>query len=100
AHKFESGLNLVEVIGRAGGPTFEANLKKVQFVSVRDGKPQVKEFNLETYFKRSIPHPVPVGAGDTIFVPWRRGLSPVARLLLSAVLTTTITSIITVWLIN
>jgi polysaccharide export outer membrane protein len=100
AHKFETGLNIVEVIGRAGGPTSVANLKKVQYVSMRNGKAQVMEYNLENYFKYSVPHPVAVGAGDTIFVPWQRGLSPIARLLLSAVLSTTITSIITVWIIN
>jgi len=95
AHKFESGLNLVEVIGKAGGPTPDANLHDVQYVTFINGEPKVYEFNLDKYFKHSVPYPMPVKAGDTIFVPWRRPFPAIVVAILSTVLTTTITVIIT-----
>ena len=92
AHKFEAGLNLLEVIGEAGGPTPDANLKRVKHVSVSYGTTSVVEFDLEKYIDASIPTPMPIGAGDTIFIPRRRGISPILNLVITSLITATITS--------
>jgi len=95
AHKFESGLNLVEAIGRAGGPNAEADLENVQFIARGEGAiSKVQEFNLEGYFHQSQRHPVQVKAGDTIYVPWRKQMSPIARAAIQTLITSSITTAI------
>ncbi|MFQ5641429.1 MAG: polysaccharide biosynthesis/export family protein [bacterium] len=95
AHKFEQNLSLLEAISKAGGPTAEASLEKVKHISVSYGSTTVVEFNLEEYMERSTPGPMPVGAGDTIFVPRKRRMSPLLGTVITGVITTTITSVVT-----
>lgn len=95
SHKFESGLNIVEAIGRAGGPISTANLEKVRFVTMdASGKSRTQVFNLKSYFEQSRHHPLNVKAGDTIFVPWDKGMSPILRAAFTAFVTTGITTTI------
>ncbi len=100
AHKFESNLNLLEVISKAGGPTADANLKKIKHVSVSHGMTSVIEVNIERYINSSIPIPMPIGAGDTIFIPRRRGISPLVSAVITGLITTTITTTITALLLR
>jgi protein involved in polysaccharide export with SLBB domain len=96
AHKFEPNLNVLEVISKAGGPTLDADLKRVKHVSVSHGAPSVVLLNLEKYLDTSVPVPMPVGAGDTIFVPHKPALSPLVLTALTATITVSVTSLITV----
>ncbi len=93
AHKLEPDVNLVEAIGRAGGPLENSDLSKVRYVSAsgRD-QPVVLEFDLENYFKKSKPHPVKLKAGDTIYIPWRRGLPQLVGTVITTVVTTLLTA--------
>lgn len=83
SHRFDPNANILEVIGRAGGPTRNANLKKVKHVSVSYGTTSVAIIDLDSYMSRTIPHPMPVGAGDVIVIPSKSSLlvSTVRRVL-------------------
>ena len=96
AHKFEANQNLLEVISKAGGPTENANLKNVKHVSVSHGTIAIAEVNLEEYINTSTPVPMPIRAGDTIVIPRREGLSPIATTVISTLITGIITTTIAV----
>ena len=69
AHTFESESNILEVIGKAGGYTQKADLKKVKHVSVSNGTTTVAIINLDEYMDKTIPTPMLIGAGDFIIIP-------------------------------
>ncbi|NIT59128.1 MAG: hypothetical protein GWN00_23765 [Aliifodinibius sp.] len=90
--RLQADSNLLDVIGRAGGPRSNANLNKVKHISVSHGTASVVEVNLNDYFEKSFPVPMPVGPGDTIIVPQESSLG---GRLVTTVLTTTLTAIAT-----
>ena len=69
ALRFESGSDILQIIGKAGGYTPKADLKKVKHVSVSNGTTTIAIINLEEYLDKTIPTPMPVGAGDYIIIP-------------------------------
>ncbi len=95
AHQFEQGMNLLEAIGRAGGPTSDANIKKARYVVIENGKTRVVDINLENYMMNDKFKAIPIiRKGSTIYIPHRRELSQVASTIITALITTTITSVI------
>lgn len=92
AHQYDPETsNLVEVLGRAGGPRNDANLKEVKHISVANGAPSVAIINLEDYFNKTTPLPMPIGPGDTIIIPRKSALATRA---INIIFTTTLTSIL------
>jgi protein involved in polysaccharide export with SLBB domain len=86
--RFEEDLNLMEALGRAGGPTVDADLKKTTYIVVDDGNTRVIEINLDDYLKNKVVRPVPVlRPGSTIYIPEKKPSQ-----LLTAVLTSIITA--------
>jgi len=83
--------NLVEVLGRAGGPANDANLKEVKHISVANGAPSIAVINLRDYFNKTTPLPMPIGPGDTIIIPRKSALVQRA---VNIVFTTTLTTIL------
>ena len=77
ALRFESGSDILQIIGKAGGYMPNADLEKVKHVSVSNGTTTIAIINLDDYLDKTIPAPMPVGAGDYIIIPskpsfWRR----------------------------
>lgn len=90
--RLQTNSTILDVIGQAGGPSRNANLDKVKHISVSHGTTSVVEINLNKYFEKTIPVPMPVGPGDTIIVPSKSALSST---LVRTVLTTTLTALAT-----
>jgi len=91
AHRYQAGANLMEVIGNAGGPARNANLKKVKHISVANGTSSIAVVNLEKYMDITVPQPMPIGPGDFIIIPTKSSLG---NRLLNIVITTTVTSVL------
>jgi len=89
ALRFESGSDILQIIGKAGGYTPKADLKKVKHVSVANGTTTIAIINLEEYLDKTIPTPMPVGAGDYIIIPSKRSffLSKIAKTVLTLSIT-------------
>lgn len=95
AHRFESESDILEVIGQAGGPTRNANLKKVKHVSVSKGTTSIAIIDLDKYMEKTIPAPMPVGAGDVIVIPDKSALlSGLAGRILTVAVTAVTTALI------
>ena len=95
AHQFINNLNILDAIGRAGGPTSDANLTKVRYIDVYEGGTKVKEINLKHYFNSSQSTPLlTVNPGSTVFVPRKIGFPP----FLATVITTAVVSAITAYI--
>ena len=95
AHRFESGSDIMQVIGKAGGYTQNANLKKVKHVSVSNGTTSIAIINLDKYLDKTIPTPMPVGAGDYIIIPSKPSFfSKTGSRILTVVLTGVTTTLI------
>lgn len=92
AHKLEPGANLLEVIGRAGGYSKNANLSKVKHISVSHGNTSIAIINLHDYFDKTTPVPMPIGPGDTIIIPEK---SWIGGYIGKALITTSITAVLT-----
>lgn len=68
----EQGLTLVDAIGKAGGGTRLANLKKVVLKRTNpDGTPDVKTINVDELMKTESRDEYPLQPGDVITVPER-----------------------------
>ena len=89
AHRFETGLDILQIIGKAGGYTQNADLKKVKHVSVSNGTTTIAIINLDDYMDKTIPAPMPVGAGDYIIIPSKKSffVSKIAKTVLSVTIT-------------
>ncbi len=95
AHQYEKDMNLLEAIGRAGGPTSDANIKNARYVVIENGKTRVVDINLENYMMNDKFKAIPIiRKGSTIYIPHRRELSQVASTIITALITTSITSVI------
>jgi len=95
AHQFEAGMNLLEAIGRAGGPTSDANIKKARYVVIEDDRTRVVDINLENYMMNDKVKAIPIiRKGSTIYIPHRHELSQVTSTIITALITTSITSVI------
>ena len=71
--RFEENLNLLEAIGRAGGPTADANLKKTTYVVVENGNTRIVKLNLKDYLTNPGTRPVPMlRQGSTLYIPENR----------------------------
>lgn len=91
SHIFQAGSNLLEVIGRAGGPAQNADLSNVKHISVSNGVSSIAIVDLESYMEKTIPLPMPIGPGDFVIIPKKSSLGP---RLLNVVITTTVSSVL------
>lgn len=89
ALRFVPGSDILQLIGKAGGYTKNADLKKVKHVSVSNGTTTIAIINLDEYLDKTIPTPMPVGAGDYIIIPSKRSffISKTAKTVLSLSIT-------------
>lgn len=82
AYEFEEGSDVLEAIVRAGGPlltvrangsgpTVEPDMEHVKLITSGKEGTVVYEINLENYSNQGVPHPLPIKAGDTIYIPFR-----------------------------
>jgi protein involved in polysaccharide export with SLBB domain len=95
SQRFENNLNILDAIGRAGGPTSEANLSEVKYVSVYEKGSQVWKINLNLYLNNSLPMPIPIiKPGSTIFVPRKKTMSPIVYTIITTAITSSITALI------
>lgn len=97
AHRFEPNLNILDLIGRAGGPAVDADLKNVKYIAVFKNSTKVVEINLKLYLEHSLNTPIPnVTPGSTIFVPRLKRLSPFMTALITTAASTAVATIIIV----
>lgn len=95
AHTFEPGLNLLEVISKVGGPTPDANLKKVKYIFVSNGRTEILEIDLQNYFSQSTPPALPiVMVGNTIYIPRKKQTRPFWLFIFTTAVTTTVSILI------
>ena len=67
-----TGATVVDMIMRAGGPTKDANINKIRYISPSRKKAAEYIIDLDKYVKNSQSYPMPVvKAGDIIYVPAR-----------------------------
>lgn len=92
AHQFEPKLNLLEALGRAGGPAEDANLKKARYVVIENGKTRVVPINLNDYLVDDKFTAVPImRKGSTLYIPPKGKVSPLTIATVTALLTGGIT---------
>ncbi len=88
AHQFEPNLNLLEALGRAGGPAEDANLQKARYVVIENGKTRVVPINLNDYLVDDKFTAVPImRKGSTLYIPPKGKVSPLTIAAVSALLT-------------
>lgn len=73
AHFVEKDMDILEALVKAGGPTTDAKLKEVTYISKAGGNPTTAKINVEKYVDKSVPHAIKVKAGDSIYVPAKGG---------------------------
>lgn len=69
AHFVEKDMDILEAIIKAGGPTSEAKLDQVTYVSKVGENPTTTKVNVQKYIDKAVPHVIKVQAGDSIYVP-------------------------------
>lgn len=88
AHQFEPNLNLLEALGRAGGPAEDANLKKARYVIIENGKTRVVPIDLNDYLVNDKFSAVPImRKGSTLYIPPKGRISPLTIAVVTALLT-------------
>jgi len=98
--KYENNLNILDAIGRAGGPTAEANINEIKYIGVYRNGTRVWEFDLEYYINNSLSTSLPtVSPGSTIFIPAEPRMSPVWQAILITTISTTLTTVI-IWYLS
>jgi protein involved in polysaccharide export with SLBB domain len=96
---YENNLNILDAIGRAGGPTAEANLDEVKYISVYNEGTRAMEINLEYYISNSLSYSLPlVTPGSTIFIPMEETMSPVLQAIIVSTVSATLTTVIVIYL--
>jgi polysaccharide export outer membrane protein len=97
--QFENNLNLLDAIGQAGGPTSEANLEEVKYISVYNEGTFVMKLDLEYYMNNSISSSLPlVSPGSTIFIPTEERMSPVLSAIIITTVSTTLSTVLVIYL--
>jgi protein involved in polysaccharide export with SLBB domain len=98
--QFENNLNILDAIGRAGGPTAEANINEIKYVGVHKNGTRVWEFDLEYYINNSLSAALPtVTPGSTIYIPVEPRMSPIWQAIIITTVSTTVTTVI-VWYLS
>ena len=72
-HQIESNIDLLDAIALAGGPTPDANTKKVTVISKDGLRTQTMKINLQNYQKSGTPGRYFIRPEDTIVLDRRRG---------------------------
>ncbi len=98
-HFIQKGTDILEAIVRAGGPSSNANLSSVSYISKSEPNPTTTQIDLERYIERSVPNMITVKPGDSIFIPSkeRRGtsiLDTLVRLFAGAAVTSIIVAVV------
>lgn len=96
AHFVDKDIDVLEAIVRAGGPSTDANLTAVSYISKGDSNPVTTKIDLQRYIDKSIPNTIRVKPGDSIFVPRNKTRSSNSLLdtLIRVVAGATLTSIV------
>ncbi|MFQ5707991.1 MAG: polysaccharide biosynthesis/export family protein [bacterium] len=68
-HFIEKDMDILEALVKAGGPTNEAKLDEVTYVSKVGKNPTTTKVNVKKYLEKSVPNAIKVNAGDSIYVP-------------------------------
>lgn len=98
--KYENNLNILDAIGRAGGPTADANINEINYIGVFSDGTKVWKFDLEYYLNNSLQAALPmVSPGSTIYIPQEPRMDPIWQAILVGTITTTLTTVI-VWYIS
>lgn len=98
-HTFEKNLNILDAIGRAGGPTEMANLEEVKYVSVYTDGTKVLAINLESYMTNPLYGTIPlVTPGSTIYIPSEERMSPILAAILITTVSTAISTILVIYI--
>jgi protein involved in polysaccharide export with SLBB domain len=98
--QYENNLNILDAIGRAGGPTVDANINEIKYVGVYSTGTRVWEFDLEYYINNSITAALPtVSPGSTIYIPIEPRMSPVLQAIIITTISTTLTTVI-IWYLS
>jgi protein involved in polysaccharide export with SLBB domain len=69
----EQGMDVLDVIVMAGGPTIDADLKSVKVISKHDTYSSVMTIDLEKYSSEGTPRRYELQAEDTVVLPRRKG---------------------------
>ncbi len=104
AYELEKGMDVLQALIRAGGPTTVQNanrsgptqqpdLRSVRLITHSDEGPVVYEIDLEQYAREGHPQPLLLKAGDTIYVPVRQS---VASFVFSNAMRTAITGTVSI----
>ncbi len=96
--QYENNLNILDAIGRAGGPTADADLTEIKYIVVRSKGTNVWKINLDYYMNNSLHTAIPtITPGCTIFIPREKKISPILQ---SIIVTTTSAALSTVLIIT
>ncbi len=98
-HFLEKNTDILEAIVKAGGPTSQAKLSDVSYISKSNANPVATKINLQEYIDKSIPNAIKVKPGDSIYVPQqeKKGSSIVdtlVRVLAGAAITSVVVAVI------
>lgn len=72
----DKNMDLLDALVLAGGPTETANLKKVKLFFRGRQQAEMALIDMDHYMRRSVPLPLLLHPGDAVYVPRRRGFSP------------------------
>jgi protein involved in polysaccharide export with SLBB domain len=98
-HQYENNLSLLDAIGRAGGPTADADLEEVKYISVHNKGTFVMKIDLEYYINNSITSSLPtVSPGSTIYIPREKGWPPVLQAITISVVSTTLSTLVILYI--
>jgi protein involved in polysaccharide export with SLBB domain len=96
--QYENNLNILDAIGRAGGPTAEANIEEVKYIAVHSKGTKVWDIDLEFYINNSLSIALPdVTPGSTIYIPREPQMSPVLQAILVSTISTALTTITVIY---
>ncbi len=73
-YSFVHNLNLLDAIVLAGGPSTDAQLDQVKVIIRGEKYSSVATVDLKKYSQQGAPAPFLLRAGDTIFIPQRKGI--------------------------
>lgn len=92
---FNSELNILDAIGRAGGPAENANLKNISYIAVFKNSTKVYQINLNLYLHKSLSTSIPnVTPGSAIYIPAKKNMSPFIITALTTAITAAVTALI------
>lgn len=90
----QKNMDLLDALVLAGGPTENANLKKVKLIFRGRRQAELAIVNMEKYLDGSVPLPLVLHPGDAIYVPAKRKFLPTAGDMVQTLLYLTATYVV------